>query len=439
MSAGNPTTDPRKLTRIELWTENWSDRFNPILVREVRQILKSRQFAFVFLGLLALAWLASTATVLYYPDLSSLISDVGFSGMRSGVVVDGRPLFGALSLLLSAVLFFPVPMTAFQSVTDEHREAALEMLQVSGLSSHEIVWGKLYGSLLQALIYLSAVAPFLAVTYLLQGVGILAIGGMLLMLLGTCFSLCSAGLAAGSFSTTPLRQMFGSLVMVGLAACAFCASILLQDAMSSATNSVPVFFCLTIPISCLTILSLSIAHAQVRPTQFTTVRVDFIDHKRLQEVAVLMQQWLATNQEIEKLLSGATGNSTKESRAELGEAYQRGGNEATQVDRVMNATRDYFLRFNFVTFQEGTTLLLSLRKLFDEVVIARRWIYGKRGIPVIGPMAELPKSLPSQVEQLRGIEQALNGLNAVLAAIDSSAEPVISDTHLGREPRLAAP
>jgi hypothetical protein len=92
-----------------------------------------------------------------------------------------------------------------------------------------------------------------------------------------------------------------------------------------------------------------------------------------------------------------------------------------------------------VTFQEGTVLLLTLRKLFDEVVIARRWIYGKRGIPIIGPMAELPKSLPSQAEQLRGIEQALTGLNSVLAAIDIGSEPVITEAHLQREPRLAAP
>ena len=56
--AKTPTAIELRLERLDAWCEKWSDRFNPILVKETRQALKSRQFVITFSLLLfaALSW-----------------------------------------------------------------------------------------------------------------------------------------------------------------------------------------------------------------------------------------------------------------------------------------------------------------------------------------------------------------------------------------------
>ena len=46
------------MQRIDIWCEKWGDWCNPILVKETRQALKSRQFVITFslLLLAALSW-----------------------------------------------------------------------------------------------------------------------------------------------------------------------------------------------------------------------------------------------------------------------------------------------------------------------------------------------------------------------------------------------
>jgi len=52
-----------RLTSIVAWLEAIADRANPILVKETRQALKSRQFVLTFLVVLIACWIASFAVV----------------------------------------------------------------------------------------------------------------------------------------------------------------------------------------------------------------------------------------------------------------------------------------------------------------------------------------------------------------------------------------
>ena len=59
------------MSTIELtarWLENVSDWANPILVKETRQSLKSRQFVVTFMLLLIVSWLVSVLGVLRLSD-----------------------------------------------------------------------------------------------------------------------------------------------------------------------------------------------------------------------------------------------------------------------------------------------------------------------------------------------------------------------------------
>ena len=133
-----------------------SDRLNPILVKETRQSLKSRQFVVTFMLLLLAAWLISAGGVL-------------LSGSALEYGAAGQGFFGMyFSVLVFAILVI-VPFGAFRSMLAERDQFTFELLSISTLTPRQIVWGKLCSSIVQILLYYSAIAPFIAFTSLLQG------------------------------------------------------------------------------------------------------------------------------------------------------------------------------------------------------------------------------------------------------------------------------
>lgn len=402
------------LSRIEAWTEKWSDQFNPILVREVRQIFKSRQFALAFLFLLVGSWLAALWIVVVNqtndPDSASHMN--------------GRALMGVLFMILTAAMYLPVPMTAFHSFAGEFRDNALEMLQVSALSSQQIVWGKLHGAILQGCIYLSAVAPFICLTYQLGGVGILNIFGLLVLAVFISFALTTAALAAGSVAKTQLRQIFCSMALLCLIAFSVISSYVVAISLVNNSDEYGYMFCMLIPAGVITLISLGIAFTQVRPMQQTFVRVDYIDVPRLHAIARHMEEWIATNRRLEQWL--ATGRSSRDLAVErdFAAAYQQGGDQAVVLDRMMNHSRSYFLRLNFVTCAEALQPLLAIRRKFDEIVAGRSWLVNELGRPQVTSVRFIPGLLPPQPKHMAELEQAFAELKAALEEIALRANPV---------------
>ncbi len=162
-----------------------SDWMNPILVKETRQALKSRQFSITFVLMLiaVLIWTVFAVTLMvpgiyYIPSGASL-------------------LLGYFIILMVPVCVI-VPMSAFRSMASELEEGTHDVLSLSSLSSRQIVLGKLYVAVLQTIVYFSAVTPCIALTYLLRGVGL---GSILLVLsitagISLCFSTVAILLAA---------------------------------------------------------------------------------------------------------------------------------------------------------------------------------------------------------------------------------------------------
>jgi len=142
------------MDRVWTWV---GDRFNPILVKEARQALKSRQFVITFMLLLLLAW---GWTIL------------GVAIMGPGVWYGnyGPQLFFGYYLILAFPLLVIVPFTAFRSLAIEQEDRTYELLWITTLSPRQIIRGKLVSAVLQMLVYLSAISPCLAFTYLLRGI-----------------------------------------------------------------------------------------------------------------------------------------------------------------------------------------------------------------------------------------------------------------------------
>lgn len=138
------------------WLERAGDWANPILVKETRQALKSRQFVITFMLLLGSAWIVSAFWLLR-------------SGPSLEYEATGRQLFYWFYVVLAVATVLVVPFTAFRSLQSEREFNTYELLNVTTLTPRQIVWGKLFSALVQLFIFYSAITPFIAFASLLQG------------------------------------------------------------------------------------------------------------------------------------------------------------------------------------------------------------------------------------------------------------------------------
>ena len=170
------------------WLDNKSDWLNPILIKEVRQALKSRQFLGMFCLVLIGSWLISLFGILLFAN----VADYGRTG--SG-------FFSAYMFVLCLASLLFVPFGALRSLMTERDQFTFEVLSISTLKPQQVVIGKLLCSVTQLFIYFSAITPFVAFTYLLRGVDVLT----LVMTLITTF-LTSIGLSMVCLTSSAMSQ-----------------------------------------------------------------------------------------------------------------------------------------------------------------------------------------------------------------------------------------
>jgi len=164
-----------------------SDRWNPILLKEVRQALRGKMFAFLF-----------PATVL-----------VGV-GLAIAVLIDSYPrsnmgpqVFLPVILVLGIAALGLVPFSSFQSMGAEWDEGTHDLLVLSHLSPTRIVLGKLLTASVESGLYFAAFLPILLFTFLLNGVAlqdVLFLVGMLY-----CASLSMSAIAMSLAGLTRVR------------------------------------------------------------------------------------------------------------------------------------------------------------------------------------------------------------------------------------------
>ncbi|QDU57131.1 ABC transporter permease [Aeoliella mucimassa] len=205
-----PTAEPAS-TRYEKWRQHFekfeawlskaSDYLNPILVKETRQALKSRQFGLAFVLLLIVCWLITI-----------------FAMTTAGPGVYYSAVGRSLLMWYYIVLIFPmivmVPFAAFRSLSGEREENTYDLLRVSTLSPHQIVRGKLASAIVQDGVYLSAVAPCIAFTYLLRGIDVLTIGLLLVTVTLASIGLSMIGLFLAALSKRKQGQILLSVLFV---------------------------------------------------------------------------------------------------------------------------------------------------------------------------------------------------------------------------------
>ncbi|MCY2989725.1 MAG: ABC transporter permease, partial [Planctomycetota bacterium] len=173
-------------SRVDQGLERSSEKLNPILVKEARQALKSKQFLITFILLLVCGWGWSL---------------IGVALVGPGIYYSpsGPFMLIGFHIVLTVPLLLIVPFSAYRSLSCEREDGTYELLSITTLSSRQIVTGKLGSALLQMLIYYSALAPCIAFTYLLRGVDVFTIAFLLFYsflasMLLSVFGLCVAAI-----------------------------------------------------------------------------------------------------------------------------------------------------------------------------------------------------------------------------------------------------
>jgi hypothetical protein len=188
--------------RCDDWLERVGERFNPILVKETRQALKSRQFVVTFVLLLLACWIWS-------------IGGVALIGPEIFFRPSGLKLFTGYYLILSFPLTVIVPFAAFRSLITEQEDNTYELLSISTLTPRQIVTGKLGSAVVQMIVYFSAVAPCLAFTYLLRGIDVFTMGVLMAYVFFGSLALSAIGILLATASKLKLMQVFLSVLLLG--------------------------------------------------------------------------------------------------------------------------------------------------------------------------------------------------------------------------------
>jgi len=141
--------------RLLTWLDRRSDGLSPLVVKEARQVVRGREFIFSFL----LSLIAGL-----------VVAMGGATEALAGSSTSGRWTFAALMGCLAFLGLAVVPLGAFNTLRQERMEQTLELITLTTLSSRRIVVGKLLAQSVKLLTLFAALAPFLAMSFLLGGI-----------------------------------------------------------------------------------------------------------------------------------------------------------------------------------------------------------------------------------------------------------------------------
>ncbi len=188
---------------IDRRSEQFTSRLNPILIKEARQSLKSRQFLITFfLLLVASCFWTILGVVSNAPDIYYLPR--------------GANLLAGYYLVLAIPLMGMVPLAAHRSLAAEIEDDTFEMLAITRLSADRIVMGKMNSALLQMVVYFAAIVPCIAFSYLLRGITLPMIATLVVIVFMTALLVTSLALLMATLAPNRAGQTLAMLAVVGV-------------------------------------------------------------------------------------------------------------------------------------------------------------------------------------------------------------------------------
>jgi hypothetical protein len=193
------------------WLEDRSDWLSPIVVKEVRQVVRGREFASSF-GASLIGGLG--------------VAFFGAADALTGGGTSGQWTFVALMSCLGILGLAIVPLGAFNALRNERLEQTFDLITLTALSPRRVVIGKLLAQGVKLATLFAAMAPFIAMSFLLGGIDFVTILVALLMLF--LWSLWACALCLFLSTLLKSRAMSG-LVLGAVAIALFLAFVLARS------------------------------------------------------------------------------------------------------------------------------------------------------------------------------------------------------------------
>jgi hypothetical protein len=189
------------MTDLFIRLDDWSDRLSPMVVKEIRQMVRGREFNYSF-GISLLAGL-----VVAFFGLADSLTSAGTSGAS---------VFTSLMICLSVLGLIVVPLGGFSALRSERVDQTLDLITQTSLTSRRIVIGKLMTQGVKLVILFAGLSPFIAMSFLLGGVDLMTILLSLTMLFMWSLWICAACLfmSCASQSRAVSGALFAGMIAV---------------------------------------------------------------------------------------------------------------------------------------------------------------------------------------------------------------------------------
>lgn len=179
-----------------------SDRVSPLVVKEVRQFVRGRDFMAAFACGLA---------------IGIVISFVASIEAMGGSLTAGRTAFTTLMICLALLGLAVVPIGAFAALRTERLEQTLDLISLTTMSPRRIIVGKLMAQILKLITFFSAMAPFVATSFLLGGVDLPTIlSGLGILFLWSVWVAAAAMLISTAFKSRIMSTLALGVFALGV-------------------------------------------------------------------------------------------------------------------------------------------------------------------------------------------------------------------------------
>jgi hypothetical protein len=175
---------------------DFADWLSPMLVKELRQGMRSRIFVAAFYLTQLLMILSTAFSLIAASRTDNVPSDLfGF-------------LSGLFWLMVSVPLLFVMPLLGFGALHTEMKAGTLELVFLTRLSAWRIVAGKWTALMAETLLLVCAILPYVMLRYFLGGVDIIEDLQSLFFLLLASALLTATTLAMSPYESKLLRALF---------------------------------------------------------------------------------------------------------------------------------------------------------------------------------------------------------------------------------------
>lgn len=159
---------------------DFPDRLSPIIVKELRQGLRTKVFVTLFIAVQA---------------LMSLIVIVSLTAAANGV--DASAGTGFFWIMIGLPVVFILPFRGFGSVSNEIKAKTLDLVLLTRLSARRIIVGKWLAIVAQTALFVCAVLPYVVLRYFLGGVNLTdeLIGLVWMLFASAVFTAITVGLS----------------------------------------------------------------------------------------------------------------------------------------------------------------------------------------------------------------------------------------------------